>query len=133
METNGILIGHDGTFAAELARFQNVYVRVSLKGTSEEEFSRLTGGAPQGFFLQLMAVENLWRAGVRVQPAVMTSFSTPENVNSLCDRLAEIAPQLADIEIEELVLYGDVAERLKRAGIRYRSAFHPDRVPTEQI
>ncbi len=133
LETNGILIGHDATFASELARFQNVYVRVSLKGTSEEEFYRLTGAAPKGFLLQLKAVENLWRAGVRVQPAVMTSFSVPEDVVILRERLAEISPQLADIEPEELVLYGDVAERLKRAGILYRSAFRPERVPPEQV
>ncbi len=133
LETNGIPIGHDATFATELARFPNVYARVSLKGTCEEEFSRLTGAVPEGFLLQLRAVEHLYRAGVRVQPAVMTSFSTPENVATLRKKLAGIAPQLADIESEELVLYGDVAERLKRAGIRYRSAHHPDRVPPEQV
>lgn len=133
LETNGILIGHDATYAAELARFENLYVRVSLKGASEEEFSRLTGALPEGFLLQLKALENLHRAGVRVQPAVMTSFSSPENVATLRKRLAEIAPGLADIETEELVLYGDVAERLKRAGIRYRSAYRPDRIPPEQV
>ncbi len=133
LETNGILIGHDATYAEELARFENIYVRVSLKGTSEEEFSRLTGAAPKGFLLQLKAVENLHKAGVRVQPAVMTSFSSPENLLILRKRLAQIAPGLSDIETEELVLYGDVAERLRRAGIRYCTAYRPDGIPTEQV
>lgn len=133
LETNGILIGHDATYAEELGRFENLYVRVSFKGTSEEEFSRLTGAVPEGFLLQLKAVENLHRARVRVQPAVMISFSSAENVATLGKRLAEIAPEMADIECEELVLYGDVAERLKRAGIRYRSAYPPERIPPEQV
>lgn len=32
-----------------------------------------------------------------------------------------------------LVLYGDVAKRLERAGIRYRSAYPPDKIPPEQV
>jgi uncharacterized Fe-S cluster-containing radical SAM superfamily protein len=133
LETNGILIGSDSSFAEELARFENLYVRVSFKGACEEDFARLTGAAPQGFHLQLKAVENLYNAGVRVQPAVMTSFSSPEHLEALRKRLSAIAPQLADIEAEELAFYGDVAERLKRAGIRYRSAYPPDKIPPEQV
>jgi uncharacterized Fe-S cluster-containing radical SAM superfamily protein len=133
LETNGILIGFDSAYADELARFANLYVRVSFKGACEEEFSRLTGAAPEGFMLQLKAVENLYNAGVRVQPAVMTSFSTPEHLDALRRRLSDIAPELADIETEELAFYGDVAERLKRAGIHYHSAYPPDKIPPEQV
>ena len=43
LETNGILIGHDSTYARDLSRFENLYVRMSMKGTSEAEFTRLTG------------------------------------------------------------------------------------------
>jgi uncharacterized Fe-S cluster-containing radical SAM superfamily protein len=32
LETNGILIGHDPSYAKALARFPNLYCRVSLKG-----------------------------------------------------------------------------------------------------
>jgi uncharacterized Fe-S cluster-containing radical SAM superfamily protein len=133
LETNGILIGSDSTYAGELARFTNIYVRVSFKGTCEEDFTRLTGAAPEGFQMQLKAVENLHNAGVRVQPAVMTSFSSPEHLAALRKRLSAIAPELADIEAEELAFYGDVADRLKRAGIRYRSACPPDKIPPEQV
>lgn len=133
LETNGILIGHDASYATELAAFPNLYVRVSLKGTNEAEFSRLTGATPEGFRLQLQAIGNLWREGVQVQPAVMVSFSPPENVEALRRRLAAIAPPLAEVEIEELVLYGDVAEHLKQFGIEYRRAYTPQRAPPEQI
>jgi len=38
----------------------------------------------------------------------MVSFSPASHVNALAQRLAAIAPGLVDLEIEELVLYGDV-------------------------
>ena len=48
-------------------------------------------------------------------------------------RLGAIAPELAEIEVEELVLYREVEERLKKAGVRYRTAYTPDRTPPEQV
>ncbi|NIM14534.1 MAG: radical SAM protein [Candidatus Aminicenantes bacterium] len=118
LETNGILIGHDKTYAEDLARFENLYVRVSLKGTTEEEFSALTGAAPSGFELQIKALENLYRAGVQVHPAVMISFSPLNNLKPLQQRLAKITPAFRNIEIEELMLYGHVEERLRKAGFQ---------------
>jgi uncharacterized Fe-S cluster-containing radical SAM superfamily protein len=88
LETNGILIGHDEDYATELARYRNLHARVSLKGTNEEEFSRLTGAEPSGFGLQLKALENLVRAGVSAHAAVMVSFSPPESVLALKESLA---------------------------------------------
>jgi uncharacterized Fe-S cluster-containing radical SAM superfamily protein len=133
LETNGILIGHDDGYAKDLARFDNLYVRVSLKGCTEEEFSYLTGAVPEGFALQLQALENLSRAGVRAHPAAMISFSPPENIRALRKRLKEIAPEYGDPEIEELALYGDVEKRLRRAGIGYRGAYDPHNIPPEQV
>lgn len=133
LETNGILIGHGRTYAEDLARFGNLYVRVSLKGTNEEEFSRLTGAEPKGFTLQLQALENLCRADVDVHPAVMVSFSIPENIHALRKRLAAIDRSFAEMEIEELVLYGDVEERLRKAKIECGTAYHPRDIPPEQI
>jgi uncharacterized Fe-S cluster-containing radical SAM superfamily protein len=125
LETNGILLGHDRSYAADLARFPNVYVRVSLKGASNEEFARLTGAKPEGFSLQLAALENLATADVRCHAAVMTSFSSDDNLRALRKRLVEISPRLADFEAEELALYGHVEQRLKHAKIDYRDAYEP--------
>jgi hypothetical protein len=63
----------------------------------------------------------------------MVSFSPAENVKALQRRLGAIAPELAEIEVEELVLYRDVEERLRKAGIRYRTAYAPDGIPPEQV
>lgn len=127
LETNGILLGHDSSYAEELARFSHLHVRVSLKGTTEEEFSRLTGAEPEGFGLQLQALEHLACAGVSVHPAVMVSFSPDFHIEALRRRLERIRPDFADFEEEDLVLYGDVGDRLERAGIGYHDAIAPGR------
>ena len=118
LETNGILIGHDKTYADDLARYENLYVRVSIKGCNKEEFSRLTGAEEKGFGLLIQALENLSQAGVNVHPAVMTSFSSIENIRVLKERLKAIDDNFEDFEVEELVLYSHVENRLKKAKVR---------------
>ena len=115
LETNGILIGADESFARDLARFNNLYVRVSLKGCNQKEFSALTGAIAEGFQLQLQALENLARFGVNVHPALMISFSSPEAVNTMKKRLSNIRRDFAELEIEELVVYGNLEDRLIKA------------------
>jgi uncharacterized Fe-S cluster-containing radical SAM superfamily protein len=133
LETNGILIGHDKTYADDLARFENLYVRVSLKGCNEKEFSMLTGAEPKGFSLQLRALENLSRANVYSRPAVMVSFSPLESIEALKRRIGRIDKGFEDIEIEELVLYGDIEKRLKRTKICYATAYEPEHMPSEKV
>ncbi|MDH4204024.1 MAG: radical SAM protein [Desulfobacteraceae bacterium] len=133
LETNGILIGHDSTYARDLSRFGNLYVRVSVKGTGEAEFSRLTGADSSGFGLQLGALENLVRFNVATHPAVMVSFSSPENIKDFKRRLREIHKDFEDFEVEELVLYGTVEERLIKAGLSYNSAYEPECIPPRQV
>ncbi len=113
LETNGILIGHDETYAQDLARFPSLHVRVSLKGTCEEEFSHLTGAEPTAFRLQLKALEHLVAAGVAVHPACMVSFSTEDRIQALRARLAAIHPSFRGFEEEEVILYPAVEEQLR--------------------
>jgi uncharacterized Fe-S cluster-containing radical SAM superfamily protein len=117
LETNGVLIGADESFARDLARFNNLYVRVSLKGCDQKEFSALTGAIAEGFQLQLQALENLARFGVKVHPALMISFSSPQAIETIKKRLGNIRRDFADIEIEELILYGDLEKRLIKANL----------------
>ena len=125
LETNGILIGHDATYAMDLSRFENLYVRVSVKGIEEVEFSQLTGVDSSGFGLQLAALENLARFNVNAHPAVMVSFSSPEKIKSFRKRLRRIDEEYEDFEVEELVLYGTVEKRLDKAGLSYYTAYEP--------
>jgi len=134
LETNGILIGWDEDYARQLAKYDFLHVRVSLKGCSETEFSMLTGADPEGFKLQLRALENLSKFGAECHPAVMISFSSKESFQSLVKRLKKINPSLADeVEVEELILYPHVIERLKRYSLRYSTGYPPDKVPPDQI
>ncbi len=133
LETNGVLLGTDPDYAEDLSRFPNLHVRVSLKGTCEDEFSRLSGAIPEGFQWQLNALENLLRQKVSVHPACMTSFSTAENISALKKRLQSIHPAFAEFEVEELILYPAVAERIRKLNLPYRTAHRPDRVPPEQV
>ena len=114
LETSGILI--DEEYAEMLSEFEKVHVRVSLKGTSEKEFAQLTGDYSEVFRLQLNALETLVDHGVSCHPAVMCSFSPPENIKTLEERLALISPHFY-VEEEHVTLYPLVKKRLRQAGL----------------
>lgn len=134
LETNGIPIAYDENYASQLSKFPFVHVRVSLKGCNENDFERLTGAEPEGFQLQLKAFEKLVRQGVSCHASVMASFSTRESLQELVERISVINQQLAeDIEVEELILYPHVKEKIRKHGLTYRKAYLPDKVPKEQI
>jgi uncharacterized Fe-S cluster-containing radical SAM superfamily protein len=126
LETNGILLGHDASYAEDLARFANLHVRVSLKGCNEAEFSALSGALPDGFYLQVQALENLVHAGVKTHPAVMFSFSTPDTIAVLRKQLRTIDRGFENFEMEELGFYGDVEQRLKKANLSVTHRMYAD-------
>ncbi|MEM1689398.1 MAG: radical SAM protein [Candidatus Hadarchaeales archaeon] len=132
LETNGILVNKK--LAKSLAKFENLHVRVSLKGTNEQEFSMLTGAFPEAFQLQLEALRNLLDEGVACHPAIMLSFSRKDALEDLKKRLAEIDRSLPrKIEEEYVFLYPHVVRRLKEAGIKPRVAYQPEKIPNELI
>jgi uncharacterized Fe-S cluster-containing radical SAM superfamily protein len=114
LETSGVLI--DDTYAELLSRFHNLHVRISLKGTCEEEFHMLTNSPPEGFKLQLLALKALVDHNISCHPAAMVSFSPPENIQELKERLAFISPRFY-LEEEHVQLYPLVKERLRKAGL----------------
>jgi uncharacterized Fe-S cluster-containing radical SAM superfamily protein len=119
LETNGILIGHDSSYARDLSQFSNLYVRVSFKGACPEDFTRLTQTKPEGFHYQLKALEHLVEEGVDCFPAVMADFSSKKEVERLKEKLKEIQPNFNEFEEEELILYPFVQENLKKVGISH--------------
>jgi len=138
LETNGIILGAHAEYAEELAEHPRLVVRVSLKGTNEEEFHALTLAKPAFFDYQLRALENLVQAGLepgeRVYAAVMLSFSEPDSYEELRSRLAEIHPALAEeVDEEFVILYPHVVELLRRRKLRPKIAFRPDGIPSSMI
>ncbi|MEM1535613.1 MAG: radical SAM protein [Candidatus Pacearchaeota archaeon] len=112
LETNGIMIGYDKEYARQLAAFPNLHVRVSLKGTTPEEFSKLTGAKPEGFELQLKALEYLTKEKVSCHAALIEIAN--QDVAGLKRKLAKIDHSLEEIEIEPLILYPAVKQRLEK-------------------
>jgi len=134
LETNGIPIAYDESYAESLSKYRFVHVRVSLKGCNEEEFSTLTGAKPEGFALQLEALQNLKDAKVSCHPSAMISFSQKKNQQKLIRKLKQISPDLAkELEIEELILYPHVIRRVQKHGLKHFTAHSPQKVPKEQI
>jgi len=134
LETNGILLGADPSYCTDLSAFRCLHVRVSLKGSCEDEFERLTGADREGFRQQLEALSNLHDAGVSCHPAVMSSFSTERDICQLRDRLSKIERKLAnDLELEELIRYPRVERRLQKFNLKPSVSHDPRHVPDRLI
>jgi len=130
LETNGILLGEDETYAQDLAFYPFVHARVSLKGCDEGEFALLTGADPAGFQLQIAALKNLVKAGVSTHAAVMLSFSGREAMDRLYHMIWKIDPRLhSEVEREEVLLYPHVVEKLRRANLKEHSGRSPGPAP----
>ncbi len=118
LETNGILLGADASYAQALAKFENLHVRVSLKGCDPKQFSQLTGAEPGAFNLQLAALRNLLEAGASCHAAVMREFASEEKLGGLKQPLAAIDRGLVqELEFEYLIPFPHVVQGLARVGI----------------
>lgn len=133
LETNGILIGHEDSYAKDLAEYPFVHVRVSLKGCNEKEFTMLTNAKPEGFSLQLKALENLINDDVACHPAVMVSFSPDKSLEQLIQQLNGINKKLVDnLETEELILYPSVKRKILKHGLKWLRAYTPKGIVQEK-
>ncbi len=134
LETNGILIGSEDDYAKQLSNYDFLHARVSFKGCSEDEFQLLTGAQPQGFALQFEALRRLLEAGVSCRPAVMISFSGKESFEVFQKRIEEIHPALKrELEVEEIILYPQVAKRIRQYGLEPHVSHLPGNVPNRLI
>ena len=113
LETNGILLGKDKKYIDQLSDFNNLHVRVCLKGCNPEEFSFLTG-AKTGFNFQLKSLEYLRDKALSFNIAVV---SVKKGQKELYDKLQEVGLDKIMIEEEEIKLYPKVERRLKKEGL----------------
>ena len=113
LETNGILLGADETYIDELSRFENLHIRVCLKGCNPEEFSWLTG-AEEGFEYQLKALEILRDKRVSFNIAVI---SPKNDKRDLYKKLTDMGLDKVMLEEEEIKLYPQVKKRLLKEGL----------------
>ena len=117
LETNGIPLGNDDSYAQELARYGDVYVRVSLKAGTAEGFQERTGAKGEFWGLPFQAIESLMKAGVNFHVAAMTDarLMPPEERGSLLRKLRQLG---YDGYLEEEVCdpYRTSLVRLQAAG-----------------
>ena len=88
----------------------------------------MTGAKSEGFELQLQSLETLIEAGVSCHPSIMASFSPRRNLDALIMRLESINWQVAkETEIEELIPYPHVVNRIQKHGLKHYSAIAHER------
>ena len=122
LETNGMTLGNDRMFAEQLAHYKNLHVRVSIKGTSQEEYHELTDAIPESYELPFRALKHLIDAGVSCNACVMISFSDDDGIRSVERKLFDLHPGLLkSLEKERITPFPKVAERLAKKGLKPNS------------
>ncbi len=117
LETNGVPLGHDADYARALAKYHDVYVRVSLKAGNAEGFQARTGALGAHWELPFRAIEHLMAAGVSFHVAAMTDprLMLADERRKLVRRLREIGYQ-GFFEEEQCDAYKTTVLRLRAAG-----------------
>ena len=113
LETNGILLGVDKTYIEDLSKFNNLHIRVCIKGVNSDEFTLLTG-AENGYEYQMKSLEYLRDSKVSFNIALV---STSRDRRSFRDKLMEMGLGKIMLEEEEIKLYPQVKKRLLKEGL----------------
>ncbi|MCK4995505.1 MAG: radical SAM protein [Thermoplasmatales archaeon] len=111
LETNGILLGYDKKYIEDLSVFENLHVRVCMKGADSEEFSLFTG-AEKGFEYQIKALQYLRDRQMNFNIALVSTHK--EKKQHFFQRLVEMDLDKVMIEEEEIKLYPMVRKRLQK-------------------
>lgn len=107
LETNGVLL--DEYYIKDLSQFENLYVRVSLKGVDEVTFEKITGANGKYFNNQMNALKLLNKYKVKSRAAVLINLFTDDQIQNL---------GISNLEFEHLIEYPFVIKRLKKRGIK---------------
>ncbi len=126
LETNGILFGADAGYVQNIAPFNKVHVRVSLKAATPEGFQQRTGALGEHYLLPFQAIEYLKEADVSFHVAAMTDsrLMSPDERKLLIKKLNGIDPKLAaNLEEEVCDPYPSTLSRLDAAGLDVQAFF----------
>jgi uncharacterized Fe-S cluster-containing radical SAM superfamily protein len=119
LETNGILIGNDASYAERLAEFKKkLYVRVSFKAATPDGFTRRTGAMGQFYESPFKALKQLLDEGINARAAAMTDAQVmpEEERQMLIAKLDNIDPSAdyhTNLEEEEIDSYDTTMARMR--------------------
>ena len=118
LETNGVLLGADRDYVKGLAKFKNLYVRVSFKAATPEGFAQRTGARADYYELPFKALEYLLHEGIFARAAAMTDprVMPKKEKNGLIEKLSKIykrTSSAAELEEEQIDSYDTTVKRLR--------------------
>jgi len=102
LETDGILL--DQSYVEQLSKYNNIYVRVSLKGVNEDSFQKITSANGKFFQKQLKALNLLEKYNINHRAAIIPDLFEKKDINKL---------KIPNLEFESLIEYPFVKKALK--------------------
>ncbi|MCJ7450539.1 MAG: radical SAM protein [Candidatus Nanohaloarchaeota archaeon QJJ-9] len=114
IDTNGMLLTPE--LASKLAKFDNLSIRLSFKGSNPENFSKLTGVEPKHFKNQLRAFKACKKYGIETNP-VLAGVYGREEVMELQRSLEGLGKgNIGELCVEDLHICRENKEKLEKAG-----------------
>ncbi len=107
LETNGVLL--DEAYIKDLSQFENLYVRISLKGVDEDSFEKITAIDGKYFSNQLQTLQLLKKYEIRHGAAIMVDLFTDKQIGSL---------GIPNLEYETLIKYDFVMKSLRKRELK---------------
>lgn len=119
LETNGILLGNDEKYVGALKKFNNVYIRVSVKAGNENGFERRSGAQKEFFWLPFQAIKYLQNHKLRFHVACMSDprLMPDKERDDLLKNLSNIGYS-GYLEEEQCDPYDTTIIRLHKAGYK---------------
>ncbi len=114
LETNGILLGYDKSYVEKLSTFDNIHIRVCMKGADKGEFSLFTG-AKDGFNYLMRSLEHLDDKKVSFNIALVSN--DPNKKQLFFQKLSEMGLEKIMVEEEKIKLYPQVRKKLEKEGL----------------
>ena len=112
LETNGFILGCR-TDLIEKLKFQNLRIRICLKGVDEQSFELITGARKDFFPYPFKALKELEKLGINAWPALMGDLFSHDKILGL-KKLLEDYEINAQLELESLEAYPFVLENMKK-------------------
>jgi len=115
IESNGFYLGLHPDLIEKL-QFENLWIRIGLKGIDKESFSRITGAEEKNFRYPLSALSALEEQGIKYRPALMGELFPYKDVSRFELSLQRLGIR-APLELESLENYPFVQKNMRERNL----------------